>query len=90
VLIFWRRAEQHHQAADQLHACRAQVVGNLAKHLLAFLARQGRCAHFDQLVRRERPVDFLHHGLGQAIGTDQHDRFTMMRFGLQAQPLVAG
>jgi hypothetical protein len=90
VLIFWRRPEQHHQAPDQLHACRAKVVGDVGKHLLAFLACRGRCAHFDQFVRGERPVDFLHHGLGQTIGTDQHDRFTMMRFGFQAQPLVAG
>jgi hypothetical protein len=84
------RSEQHHQAADQLHAGRAESVGNVGKYLLAFLPRRCRYAHLDQLVRVERPVDLLQHGLAEAIGAHQHNRFKMMRFGLQAQPLVAG
>jgi len=81
--------EQHHQPADQLDTGRTQVRGGFGKKLFALWPRRRGQAYLDELVRAQGAVDLVQDGLGQAIGSQQHDRLQVMRIGLQAQPLVA-
>ena len=82
--------EHHHQAPDQLDAGCAEPFGDLEKQLFALRALQRGAAHLHQLMRGQGAIDFLQYRLGEAIGSEEHDRVQVMRFGFQAQPLVAG
>jgi hypothetical protein len=84
-----RGSEQHHRAPDQLDAGGAKAVGDLEKHLFALRPLRCRRAHFHQLMRGQGAIDFLHHGVGEPAGSQQHDRIQVMRIRSQAQPLVA-
>lgn len=88
VLRSW--PEEHHQAADELDPGGAEPLGDLDEHPFTVLPVGRRRTYLHQLVRSQGAIDLLQHGVREALSAQQDHRLQMMRFGLQAQPLVSG
>src|SRR5262245_1979166 len=71
LLIFL--PEQHEHLADALHRSGAGALAKRLKSDFARVAVEAGRPHFDQLVRRERAIDFLHHSIRKAFAADDDD-----------------
>ena len=66
-------AEQDQRLAQVVYRGAGQLVADFRQHGLARLAIVTAGADLDQAMGSQRPVDFLEHGLGQAVVADQDD-----------------
>ena len=69
--------------ADVLHRLRLQSRADVRKCRFALVAFHAAGAHFDEFVRRQRPVDFGGHRVGQALFADVDQRIEGMRARLE-------
>ncbi len=73
---------------DALDEQRIEFFAGLFDHYVAIRAFGGEKAHLDQLVRRERAIDFGEHGVRQARRACLHDNVEIMRKAAQMFPLL--
>lgn len=59
--------------ADALNQCSAQSLADVVDNLVPHGAIFSRYADFKQFVMAEGAVDFLQHGVAQAVLTEAHD-----------------
>jgi 23S rRNA (uridine2552-2'-O)-methyltransferase len=66
-----------------LHGVCAGALADAGERHFALVAVEGRGAHLDQLVVRERAVDLGDHGVGEALFAQLQDRVQRMRARLE-------
>ena len=71
-----------------LNRLRLQPRAEGRKCRFALIALHAAGAYFDELVRRQRPVDFGGHRVGQALFADVDQRIEGMRARLQRLALA--
>jgi len=73
-----------------LHGLRAAVLAERGQRDLARRTVQLRGADLDQLVGRQRALDFGHHRVGEALAAQVHERPQGVRARLQGLAFCRG
>lgn len=88
ILLFW--TPQHDHFSNPLHHGRTGLGTNRVAHGLPGVPVAVKNLHLDELVGRQRAIDFPQDSGGHAAVADLYSRFEWMSSRLEVGPLARG